>query len=147
LNFKIPHLPFWVWTLGGALTILAFNIAITLRAEYGFHLEKIEENVKEWRSLPIQYAGASACIDCHQDIYTVWAKSNHIIVSCENCHGPARAHLENRARLTGNTSRELCELCHAKLVSRPSDFPQVDVKKHGGQSECITCHNQHISRP
>jgi hypothetical protein len=30
LKVKIPRLPFWVWTLGGVLTILAFNLAITL---------------------------------------------------------------------------------------------------------------------
>ena len=27
---KIPHLPFWAWTLGGALVVLMFNAAVTL---------------------------------------------------------------------------------------------------------------------
>jgi hypothetical protein len=27
-----------------------------------------------------------------------------------------------------DTSRELCGLCHAQLISRPSNFPQVDIE-------------------
>ena len=115
-------------------------------AEYGFHPEKIEENVEEWSSLPIQYVSSAVCLDCHQDKYSMWEKGDHRTVSCENCHGPARAHVETRAPEVLDTSRALCGLCHARLISRPSDFPQVDMEEMGGQAECITCHDPHEPR-
>ena len=76
----------------------------------------------------------------------MWEQGNHRTVNCENCHGPARAHLENKASPVTDTSRELCGLCHAQLVSRPSNFPQVDMDEMGGQSDCITCHDPHDPR-
>ena len=118
----------------------------TFLTEYGFHPNEIEENTKEWASLPLQYVSSSICNDCHQDKYSMWEKANHRTVSCENCHGPAGAHLETRARLVVDTSRELCGLCHAKLISRPSDFPQVNMEEMGEQAECITCHDPHDPR-
>ena len=114
--------------------------------EYGFHSETTEENIAKWASLPIQYAQSSVCLDCHQDKYKIWEKSNHKVVSCENCHGSAMAHIETGARLAVETSRELCGLCHAKLASRPSSFPQVDMDEMGGQAECVTCHDPHDPR-
>ncbi len=114
--------------------------------EFGFHPKDTGENVEEWAGLPVQYAQSSACLDCHQDKYSMWEKSNHSTVSCENCHGPARAHLETKARPVVDTSRELCGLCHARLVSRRDAFPQVDLKEHGGQADCATCHDPHDPR-
>jgi hypothetical protein len=115
-------------------------------AEYGFHPRDSEANMEKWASLPVQFASSDICVDCHQDKYSMWEKGNHRKVSCENCHGPARAHLETGARPTVDTSRELCGVCHAKLVSRPSDFPQVDMEEMGGQVGCITCHDPHEPR-
>ncbi len=114
--------------------------------EYGFHPKSIEEDVAEWSSLPIQYVQSSVCLDCHQDKYSMWEKSNHSTVSCENCHGPAKPHLETGAGLIVDTSRELCGTCHARLVSRPSGFPQVDMAEMGKQAGCITCHDPHDPR-
>ncbi len=118
----------------------------TFLAAYGFHPEKTEENIEEWASLPIQYAQSSVCLDCHKDKHSIWEKGNHKTVNCENCHGPARAHLETGAPEVLDTSRGLCGLCHARLVSRPSDFPQVDMGEMGGDAECITCHDPHDPR-
>ncbi len=115
-------------------------------AEYGFHSKDTGENTEEWASLPIQYVSSSVCIDCHQNQYSMWEKSDHKTVNCENCHGPAKPHLETSARLVVDTSRELCGLCHAKLISRPSNFPQVDMEEMGEQAECVTCHNPHDPR-
>jgi hypothetical protein len=115
-------------------------------AEFGFHPQNIEVNIEEWSSLPMQYAQSSVCLDCHQDKYSMWEKSNHSTVSCENCHGPVMAHLETGAQPVVDTSRELCGLCHAKLVSRPSNFPQVDMEEMGGQADCVTCHDPHDPR-
>ncbi len=114
--------------------------------EFGFHPKNTESNLEEWSSLPIQYLQSSVCLDCHQDKYSIWEQGNHRTVNCESCHGPTRKHLETKARLVVDTSRELCGLCHAKLVSRPSDFPQVDMGEMGGQADCITCHDPHDPR-
>ncbi len=134
-----------------AVLILVFVVpkAISVPAslaDYGFHPKETARNTEAWASLPIEYAQSAICLSCHQDQYGLWQKGNHKTIACENCHGPARAHLEGKALPAVNTSRELCGLCHAKLISRPSNFPQVDMNEMGGQAECTTCHNPHEPR-
>lgn len=114
--------------------------------EYGFHPRQTEANTEKWASLPIQFASSSVCVDCHQDKHDMWEKGNHRTVNCETCHGPAMAHLETGAPPTVDTARDLCGRCHAKLIARPSNFPQVDMVEMGGDEECITCHNPHEPR-
>ncbi|MFQ5987608.1 MAG: cytochrome c3 family protein, partial [Dehalococcoidia bacterium] len=114
--------------------------------EYGFHQENTEQNEEQWASLPIQYANSAVCVDCHQEKYGLWQKGDHQTVSCENCHGPAKAHLDTGESLEVDTSRELCGTCHARLASRPADFPQVDMVEMGGEKECVACHNPHDPR-
>ncbi|MDP2729473.1 MAG: cytochrome c3 family protein [Dehalococcoidales bacterium] len=113
---------------------------------FGFHQKNVEENEALWASLPFQYVSSSICSDCHQNEYSLREKAKHRSVSCETCHGPAREHLATGAAETLDTSRELCGLCHARLISRPSGFPQVDMGKMGGDAECITCHDPHEPR-
>ena len=84
----------------------------TFLEEFGFHPREIEEDTERWASLPIQYAQSSVCLDCHQSQYGMWETGNHRTVNCENCHGPAKPHLETKARLVVDTSRELCGLCN-----------------------------------
>ncbi|MFQ6121438.1 MAG: cytochrome c3 family protein [Dehalococcoidales bacterium] len=114
--------------------------------EYGFRPRDNEGNREQWASLPVQYISSSVCVDCHPDKHDMWEKGNHRTISCENCHGPAMTHAKTGAPLALNTSRELCGLCHAKLVSRPSNFPQVDIEEMGGNAECVTCHDPHEPR-
>ena len=131
-----------------AVLILAFvvprviPIPVSLE-EYGFYPKQSEENTHEWASLPLQYADPSVCGDCHQDKHDVWEKAKHSTVSCENCHGPGVTHVEEGVSPVVDISRESCGLCHNRVLARPKDFPQVDLKEHGGQSTCITCHNPH----
>ncbi len=134
-----------------AVLILAFIVPRVMPipaflTEYGFHPRESEENTEAWAGLPMQYAQSSVCLDCHQDKYSMWEKSNHRTVNCENCHGPAMTHLETGASPVVDTSRELCGVCHASLISRPSRFPQVDMGEMGGEAECITCHDPHDPR-
>ncbi len=133
------------------LVVLIFVVLIVmptpaLLVEYGFHRQEAEANTEKWASLPIQYVSSSICVNCHQDEYSLWAAGTHRTVNCENCHGPARAHVGIGAPEVLDTSRGLCGLCHARLVSRPSDFPQVDMKEMGGDEDCVTCHNPHEPR-
>jgi Zn ribbon nucleic-acid-binding protein len=114
--------------------------------DYGFHRQDVVADTEKWASLPINYVGSSVCNDCHQDKYSMWEKGNHDTVACENCHGPAREHLENSSPETVDESRGLCGLCHARIVSRPSNFPQVNMDEMGGDEACDTCHNPHEPR-
>ncbi len=139
---------------GALLLVLSLFAFVGLRviptpaflAEYGFHPKDTQENTEKWASLPIQYVSSSICINCHQDEYSLWEAGTHRTVGCENCHGPARAHVETGTPEVLDASRELCGLCHARLVSRPSNFPQVDMEEMGGNGQCITCHNPHEPR-
>ena len=99
-----------------------------------------------WAGLPIQFANPTICVDCHQNEYGLQQKGGHRTVTCENCHGPAQAHVEKGAPEVLDTSRGLCALCHAQLISRPRNFPQVDMAIMGGDAECITSHNPHEPR-
>ncbi|MHC4160194.1 MAG: hypothetical protein ACYSSO_14070 [Planctomycetota bacterium] len=136
-------------TRAGALLAILITVFLLLKLmptptfleQYGFR--QSEDNAKEWSSLSPLYADSSRCSECHQDKHSVWMESKHSTVSCENCHGPATAHIETNASLIIVASRESCGLCHDQLLSKPSDFPQIDLDEHGGQLECITCHNPH----
>ena len=112
----------------------------TLEA-YGFYLER--DNAQEWADWPMQYAELLSCTDCHKNRYNTWAKSKHSAVSCESCHGPGKGHVDEGVSLSVDVSRESCGLCHARIIARPSSFPQVDLGEHGGQSVCVACHDPH----
>jgi len=108
------------------------------------------ENAQEWASLPVQYQGSASCAQCHEKNYTAWSSSSHATVNCETCHGPARAHIKERAAMVVERSREFCGTCHAQLPSRPASFPQVELAEHNPGTPCIQCHNPHspqIQRP
>lgn len=100
-------------------------------------------DTSRWSSLEPLYNDTAACQDCHQDNYNTWQQSAHGIVSCENCHGPAAPHVQSNAKLIVVTSREACGICHDKSISKPVNFPQVDLESHGGTTDCTTCHNPH----
>ncbi|MEW6033870.1 MAG: cytochrome c3 family protein [Chloroflexota bacterium] len=130
------------------LLLLAFFLprivgTTTYLEGYGFYPRNDEANANEWASLPAQYAESSVCSSCHADKYGAWKESVHSTVNCEDCHSPGKAHIEEGKTLVADTSRELCGLCHAKVIGRPRSFPQVDIKTHGGVSICTTCHNPH----
>ncbi len=108
--------------------------------QYGFYRG---ENVAEWADWPMQYAPLTTCSTCHQQRYDTWANSKHSSVSCENCHGAAQNHAQTGAELVSDVAREICGVCHAQILARRSDFPQVDIEEHGAQALCITCHDPH----
>ncbi len=133
----------------GALLALLISVFVLLRLmpapavlePYGFY--RGENNAEEWASQPMQYADVQRCNDCHQDKHSTWKQSSHSTTNCETCHGPGQAHVNQGASPVVDASRELCGLCHDRVLARPVDFPQVDLAEHGGQSACITCHNPH----
>ena len=115
---------------------------------YGFHKVNRTDSAQQWASLPVSYAESFQCQSCHPTEYSQWTQSNHKVVACENCHGPAEAHIANPTTNLPivDRTRDLCGGCHAKLAARPADFPQVDMSVMGGTAPCVTCHNPHDPR-
>lgn len=74
MTLKIPHIPFWAWTLGGILTVLGFNAAVTLPT--------YTTTKKEF------------CITCHhqQREPSFWEQSTlHPKINCSECHATGHA--------------------------------------------------------
>lgn len=154
---------------GGLLIAVLLFLFVGLRiipvpealADFGFHRKDAGANQELWASLPVQFASSAVCVDCHPDKYSLWQKGNHRSVSCESCHGPAGEHIaKGTLPIIPQSTRELCSLCHAQLISRPGNFPQVNMEemgkvifppgseeeKIGILEECVTCHDAHEPR-
>lgn len=133
---------------GGVLLAGALLVALTLRTFLTPEPTRLSstyrlENVGEWASWPVRLAGAAHCTDCHEEISLRWQVSKHRTVPCEDCHGATRPHLEHKASLVLDISREFCGTCHAQNLVRPQDFPQVDLSEHWQGTACVACHNPH----
>ena len=96
-------------------------------------------------SLPIHYAGAQACVECHDDVVAIKARSRHASVACEVCHGAAAKHADNpdSGLPPAPRERDRCPLCHGYTPSRPTGFPQIDPATHNPGDPCIDCHEPH----
>ncbi len=129
------------------MLVLAFALfrsppSTNLLAKSGlFQANSAGANALKWASMPVGLVRPSECQSCHVKEFQAWEKSAHSTVSCASCHGPTREHVESGAELVVDASRDFCGLCHAQQVSRPRDFPQVDLTQHGGQAQCVTCHD------
>lgn len=152
---RVKHL-----TRAGLLLAAAVIAFVLLRAailqgvftldDFALRPPNREADQRGWMSLPAVYADSSSCAgaDCHGDIYQAWATSAHGTVACENCHGPAQAHVEDATtKVMSDTSPQLCETCHAQLAARPSAFPQIEPTQHYPESACPSCHLPHRPGP
>ena len=101
--------------------------------------------VEEIRKKPTKYAGYETCIDCHEDIYNLKAKSYHKNISCEVCHGPAQAHTEDPTGVKPEIphERSQCAICHNYNPARPTGFPQIIASQHNPGKFCTQCHQPH----
>jgi len=97
---------------------------------------------------PIHYAGALACSECHDEEPARVASGYHATLSCETCHGPAVAHIDDPAVLPrAPRQRDFCPLCHTYDPSRPTGFPQINPVTHNPLLPCIECHDPHNPEP
>ena len=118
---------------------------------FALKVYSIEEDAQRWAGLSPKYSGAVSCAfgECHTDVLKVWAGSAHASVECETCHGLAQDHIENTDIPVGvyPDSQTVCEVCHARVVGRPEDFPQVVPEDHRPESTCVSCHDAHEPGP
>jgi len=101
------------------------------------------------QSREVKYAGATICGACHVSEYNLKKTGYHQSLSCETCHGPAKAHTRNPVAVKPQIpqGRNFCPLCHAYDPSRPMGFPQINPVAHNPMKPCITCHNPHDPKP
>ncbi len=91
---------------------------------------------------PISFGGKKSCEECHSDVVLKLTKHEHKTLSCEGCHGPARAHADNPdVKLEKPTFSE-CVRCHEANPSRPAWHKQIVVNKHY-PGKCTECHVPH----
>lgn len=102
------------------------------------------------RARGVQYAGGSACAECHQDQVLEKRGGHHRMLSCESCHGPCYEHTQDPG---GDFTpyaprlRDFCVLCHAYDPAKPTGFPQINPATHNSLKPCIECHKPHAPVP
>ena len=94
----------------------------------------------------IVFAGQEICIECHEDIGVLKEMDLHSNLSCELCHGPGMAHIENMdsVKMILPEGRNFCGNCHQQHAARNNDaIIQIDLKEHNTEYNCTHCHNPH----
>jgi hypothetical protein len=91
------------------------------------------------------FGGSKSCDECHSDVRVKFAKFEHKSISCETCHGPARAHGNDPDHVDmEKPPATLCLRCHEFNAGRPAWLKQIEVSKHySGQGKCTECHIPH----
>ncbi len=101
------------------------------------------EALKEIASHPQVFAGKKACEECHSDQIEQLAKGEHKTLSCETCHGPGQAHVENPDIQLQKLTFSHCVRCHEANPSRPKWLKQIEIKDHYTGERCTECHLPH----
>ncbi len=125
------------------------------------------DSVQEIALMKPRHLGASYCAACHSERYAEWSQGVHHspdggrIVQCEVCHGVAGGRDTGGAFVPVSTgvdhpasgklaipsdTRQLCPLCHERIVGRPAEQRQVVIDEHAGTQQCTACHNPHSPR-
>ena len=133
-------------TLVFGVFLLLFLIVKALIApdgfdEAGFHRRKGPDLVA---SALVRHGGMTACAACHADKVEA---TPHVQkkVHCESCHRAAGGHADEPDKFKPfvPSERADCTRCHAKIVSRPAWYPQIDPKTHNPDTKCVSCHEIH----
>ena len=124
----------------GVWTILDNFITSSYVSDGTRELFQETSRVEAMEQPPI-YIGTEKCLQCHNSFAQEWLHSSHNTVACEDCHGPGSKHVSSGAPMQLSSSTALCLTCHARLDSKPANFPQVSVNEHSGGLDCVQCHN------
>lgn len=103
--------------------------------------------LREISALPTSYAGRGTCAGCHDELADKLGKGPHKGISCESCHGPAGAHVEDPSLAPAKImDPRFCLRCHSFNPARPVKFPQVEIEDHFPDQKCAECHVPHSPR-
>jgi len=97
------------------------------------------------------FAGKKSCDECHSEQLQKLQKFGHKSLSCEGCHGPLQAHVENpEVKPEKRSTYGSCLRCHEANPSRPKWYKQIVSKNHYSESKpgakpslCTECHVPH----
>lgn len=132
------------------LVLMVAVIVIRGALPRGFkdHSQHVQATIERESALPIRFAGAAECGTCHEEAQ-LKQTGNHKNLSCETCHGAAKAHTENPTEVKPEAprKREFCATCHHFDPSRPTGFAQINPVLHFPRQACISCHDPHQARP
>ena len=110
------------------------------------------------QSLGPDFAGSEICATCHEEVAKGFADNPHVKmaqmhgksgVTCENCHGPGKAHAEsadpskifNPAKATAKEVDSKCLDCHR------GQHANFQKSGHGEANvSCIGCHSIHADK-
>jgi hypothetical protein len=143
--------------------ILVFLLSAVLRPpSYGDHGHYRWDALGDVLSQKVAIKNSGTCTECHEAIDGLHEKDAHYSVPCVDCHGSNAVHADfhrknpppgitaDQARMPKEYKLEGCLFCHRQLKARPTDFPQIDPKKHytflhvtDPATKCIACHNPH----
>ncbi|MBI2441784.1 MAG: hypothetical protein HYV35_10490 [Lentisphaerae bacterium] len=149
-RFNIPRQTIALGLLFGILVVVFLaGRALFVPRSFGLYGHYRGDAIKDNESLAIQFAGSTACADCHADIFDLKAGSFHANVACEVCHGAAADHIADPGKMKQSAPRErgLCPLCHNYNPARPTGFPQIITDRHNPGKPCMKCHNPHDPKP
>ncbi len=141
----------------GAILVLLCGVAPTLEAQ-----SKSSSQTNAAPSAPAtpgEYAGAESCKTCHEEVYKSWETSAHWKQTlkeggiakhgCEDCHGPAAAHVADPADTSKlflfekASTKEInarCLTCHA---GGPQHMNTINSVHSKNDVSCISCHSPH----
>ncbi|MFA4964287.1 MAG: cytochrome c3 family protein [Thermoleophilia bacterium] len=142
--------PLWV-VLGLVAVLLVFRY-FYVPGDFGIHERGFTYGlyrtgtIEDWKSVTVKYQGRDSCKPCHQDVFDGMAKYPHMVIQCENCHGPALRHPTDPPKLAIDKTRALCLRCHAKLqypTSGRAGITGIDPQAHNTGFGCPKCHDPH----
>ena len=134
-----------------AVVMVGFLVAraFTVPKSFGQYGHYRGESIQERQNLPAILENSETCRECHEDELKrkpnepavwpgldAWQKGKHGALTCENCHGNLKEHVERRRIdatlkdfvVTKDNRPELCLLCHHAMVARPKVLPIFDPK-------------------
>jgi formate-dependent nitrite reductase cytochrome c552 subunit len=110
-------------------------------------------NVPQQMALSPMHGGNASCTTCHDTEPAALAAGPHATLSCESCHAPLAAHVQDDEKIADMPKRksaELCLQCHSQLDARPSTHPQIVARQHLDEmgvefteESCFDCHSPH----
>jgi DmsE family decaheme c-type cytochrome len=127
---------------------------------YGAPPQQAATSSSKTAANPSDYVGSETCNLCHEPEMKGFSSDPHSKlalehngkgVTCESCHGPAKAHVESGGvankifQFTKATPKQVEEKC---LSCHVGEHPNFTRTAHGeAQISCISCHSIHKFEP